>query len=415
MYPRQESKGARLAGDSERRARRTALAAARPGAPARDDVKRVATPPRADWEEKVASVGLVWHTPDGTPYWDESAYYEILSPEVDVLETATNELHAICLEAVQHVIDRARWRELSIPDSAAALITQSWEEEPPAIYGRFDLAYDGTSPPTLLEYNADTPTALLEAAVVQWHWIQERFPDRDQFNSIHDRLIAGWKDLAPYLGEGPLYFASMDEWEDTITTAYMRDTAQQAGITTAQIGVAAVGWDSVRRRFVDDADRPIATCFKLYPWEWMVREAFAPHLLEAAAATRWIEPAWKMVLSNKGILPILWELHTGHPNLLECYFEPGRGRLSAYAQKPLLSREGANVTLVAPGVHEATAGTYGDEGFVYQALAPGMEHDGRYAVIGSWVIQGESAGIGIRESLSRVTDNRSRFVPHLIG
>jgi glutathionylspermidine synthase len=36
------------------------------------------------------------------------------------------------------------------------------------LYGRFDLAYRGDGPPKLLEYNADTPTALFEAAVVQW-------------------------------------------------------------------------------------------------------------------------------------------------------------------------------------------------------------------------------------------------------
>ena len=35
-----------------------------------------------------------------------------------------------------------------------------------------------------------------------------------------------------------------------------------------------------------------------------------------------------------------------------------------------------------------------------------------HPVIGSWVIDGVSAGMGIRESASPVTDDTSRFVPH---
>ena len=36
-----------------------------------------------------------------------------------------------------------------------------------------------------------------------------------------------------------------------------------------------------------------------------------------------------------------------------------------------------------------------------------------YPVLGSWVIDGTAAGIGIRESATPVTDNLSAFVPHL--
>ena len=67
------------------------------------------------------------------------------------------------------------------------------------MYGRFDLAYDGTTPPKLLEYNADTPTSLLEAAVIQWRWQQDMRPERDQFNSIHERLLADCGDYTAHV------------------------------------------------------------------------------------------------------------------------------------------------------------------------------------------------------------------------
>ena len=91
---------------------------------------------------------------------------------------------------MQHVIDENRYAELKIPEHAIPLIERAWKEEPPSIYGRFDLAYDGKSPPVMLEYNADTPTSLLEASVIQWDWLEALHKGADQFNSIHERLVA---------------------------------------------------------------------------------------------------------------------------------------------------------------------------------------------------------------------------------
>lgn len=371
-------------------------------------MERRSVHPRQNWQKTVASQGLTFHTPGGQPYWDESACYAFTAKEVDALEAATNELHQMCLNAVQHVIDKDRFRDLQIPDAAAELIKQAWEKEPPAIYGRFDLAFDGERI-KLLEYNADTPTALLEAAVIQWYWLQDFAPGSDQFNSIHERLIKKWRELNDYLSK-PLYFAHMNEPEDAMTACYMRDTAEQAGIKTAELLIDEMGWNG--SGYTDPGEHMIHACFKLYPWEWMVREEFGSHLTEVRDLVNWIEPIWKMVLSNKGILPILWELYPNHENLLKTYFSSAR-EMSTYARKPLLSREGANIALTTSEGQTATGGLYGQEGYIYQELAPIPNFNGMHPVIGSWVIDGESAGIGIRESDTLVTTNLSRFIPHL--
>jgi len=374
-------------------------------------VQRVESEPRRGWQAKVEELGLTFHTP-GDPYWYESAHYVLSAEEVDTLERATNRLHEMCVAAAGHVIEKKRFDDLGIPPFARDLVVRSWEADTPSIYGRFDLAYDGEGPPKLLEYNADTPTALYEAAVVQWKWLEELHPGKDQFNSIHERLIATWKELKPYLKGEPLYFASLDDAEDIVTSSYLRDCASQAGISTDQLFVGKIGWDHRRRLFVDEAERPMQSVFKLYPWEWMLDEDFAPFLV-TDEATQWIEPAWKILLSSKGILPILWELYPNDPNLLEAYLDRGENRLREYAKKPLFSREGANVTLYDDrGPLAASEGDYGKEGFIYQALARLPEFDGQRAVVGSWMVGQEAAGIGIRESAGPITDNRSRFVPH---
>src|ERR1019366_1224496 len=168
--------------------------------------------------------------------------YEFTAKEVDVLEAATNELEKMTLQAAQHVIDNKLYARLAIPEMAVPLIESSWEAEPPSLYGRFDLAFDGVNPPKLLEYNADTPTGLLEAAVVQWYWLQDCFPKRDQFNSLHERLVALWKELAKYLPGRRIDFCSMDDAEDGMTVTYLQDTAQQAGLAASIFPSDESGW-----------------------------------------------------------------------------------------------------------------------------------------------------------------------------
>jgi glutathionylspermidine synthase len=271
-----------------------------------------------------------------------------------------------------------------------------------------DLAFGPDGVPKLLEYNADTPTSLLEGSVIQWTWQSEVLPGADQFNLLHDRLIARWRELAPRLG-GTCHFACVDDLEDLMTVGYLRDTAEQAGVTTTGLTMEDIGYDAATGRLVDLDNEPIGSLFKLYPWEGLVLDDLAAML--PALRVAWMEPAWKMVLSNKAILPILWELFPGHPNLLEASREPIAG---PYVKKPLLGREGANVTVVAPGVEVSTAGPYVDRGYVYQAYAELGAHDGMRPVIGSWIVGDQPAGIGIREIAGYVHSNTATFVPHVV-
>jgi glutathionylspermidine synthase len=374
-------------------------------------MKRHLISQRSNWRSIIENQGFLFHTSEEGNYWDESSYYEFTASQVDTLEAATNELHRICLEAVQHVIDKRRYKELHIPNHAISLIEQSWNNETPAIYGRFDLSYNGNSAPKMLEYNADTPTSLLEAAVVQWHWMKDKFPHADQFNSIHERLVAKWTELKDYLNAGPLYFTGLDALEDYMNLMYMKSTAEEAGLEVKDIDISDIGWHHKDRQFVDNEMYDMTNVFKLYPWEWLLHEEFGQNIVDSFDKCLWIEPPWKLILSNKGILPILWELFPNHPNLLPSYFSDAK--LKSYVKKPLYSREGANITIHSNGVNISTDGEYGEEGYVYQEYAPLPNFDGNYPVIGSWVIDGVSAGMGIRECNSLVTNNMSRFIPHI--
>jgi glutathionylspermidine synthase len=378
-------------------------------------MKRILSIPRPDWKNKVEAVGLAWHSSKGD-YWNEQAYYSFTMDEVLRIERATAEMHARCLEAVEHVITNRLYSKLHIPESAIHQIEATWEQEPPSLYGRFDFAYTGIGEPRMLEYNADTPTSLVEASVVQWDWLQELHPNNDQFNSIHEKLIACWADFAQYLKGDVLHFASMEDIEDEMTVHYLRDVAEQAGLKTKFIHINKIGL-TTDGFFTDEDDEVISSCFKLYPWEWMVHEGYAQTLAEIGTDMMWIEPAWKQILSNKGILPILSDLFPDHPNILKASFDKSDTILmDAFVEKPLLSREGAgvSVTMFDQEVVKTDSQGYGEEGFVYQEMAGIPEIDGRYPIIGSWIIGQEPAGMGIRESKHYVSDNLSMFAPHLI-
>jgi glutathionylspermidine synthase len=372
-------------------------------------VQREKLIPRIDWPQKVGALGFGFHTIAGEVYWDERACYRFGAEEIDTLEAASAELHARSLEAVARVVEKRDFARFAIPEPFHALIERSWADGDKSLYGRFDLWWNGSGEPKMLEYNADTPTALLEASVIQWYWLQDVHPDADQFNSIHEKLIERWKAMRGELpADGRLYFAGDgDSAEDMGNLDYLRDTATQAGLEALPIDIADIGWDGAR--FVDLESRALRALFKLYPWEWMVREEFGANLL--ANTMKVIEPPWKMLLANKAILPVLWEMFPDNPNLLAASFEPGRFATD-FVKKPIYSREGANVSITSAAGRVEAPGEYGAEGFIWQAYQELPRFDGNYAVIGSWIVGDEPAGIGIREDATPITKDTSRFVPH---
>ena len=205
-------------------------------------MKRLVIEPRPNWKKDVERMGLSFHTIDGERYWDESACYEFTADEIDEIEKATQAINDMTLEVAQRIVSENLFSKLGIPDYLALPITNSWDLDEPTIYGRYDFCCRPGEKPKLLEYNADTPTALLEAAVIQWHWLQDTHANMDQFNSIHEKLIERWNRLS-FVRTETIHFASIKNHdEDYWTTNYLRDTAIQAGFSTEFVHLEDIGW-----------------------------------------------------------------------------------------------------------------------------------------------------------------------------
>lgn len=405
-------------------------------------MKKIDLPERPGWRDRAAELGFTFADMGGEPYWDESSAYRFTLAEVENdIEDPSTELHAMVREAVATALASDEWlSRMDIPSEHWDFIADSWKAGEPELYGRMDLAYDGNGPAKLLEYNADTPTSLYEFASFQWLWLEDQqrlgvlSPRTDQFNAIHEALAARWAEIAAP-GTDIHFAADKQNPEDYATVEALGWAAREADLGAHFTDLAGIGLTE-EGQFADDENRVIGTLFKLYPWEDMLRDDFAQHL--ASSQTRFIEPPWKAVVSNKAILPLLWQMFPGHPNLLPAFFEAdvaealrggtpapriakafeaARDALRAgHVSKPIFSREGAGVVIHQQGreVERAPDDSYDHHARIVQALAPLPDFGGFYPVVGAWIVGEVCVGMGLREDASRITHNLSRFKPHYI-
>lgn len=443
-------------------------------------MKRVSNPERVDATKIVQGQGLVYTSDnkfeaDGiTPnwlykYWTENAHYEFTSEEIALMETAVAAVFDMCEKLGDMlVLPENQWRieqQLAVPHFAVKQVVETWNRESwnvhsnsleswGSVYGRFDLRFGGLDHPDpemripkIYEFNADTPTSLVESAAIQWFWLEQTGFGQDQWNSLDERLVAAWQrnmyQIEQKLGHKPVvYFAASSEQtigEDVQNTILMAETCAKAGYETRTIYMEQIEMDD-KGRFFDPDMQHIDVIFKLFPWEHLVLDEFGEAAFEDmervawymegeyAGGTIWIEPPYKMLWSNKGLMALLWEMfgnsdHPGAQFLLPTWFE-GEAPQSTkgYAKKPLLSREGADITLFESDgsvIAKDIKDEYGSEGFILQELAlPPVfqKEDGKevHPVLGVWMVDGEPAGMGIRESSGAITDDFANFVPHSI-
>lgn len=384
-------------------------------------MKRQTFVPRPDWQARLEAVGMLWHgsTPEHpVPYWAEEAGYRFSQAEIAALEASAQRLVGCVLTATDYAITEGRLAALGIPDFMEAAVRESWDRDDPSVYLRLDLAYRTGAEPQLLEVNGQTPTSLLEAAVCQWQWLEDRqqrgeiAASAGQWNTIHEALGEQWAHLRDARGLREVMFSAAFNDEDIATVTYLRELANAAGLRTAFLDVDDLGLSRESEYLLDLWPRPIEHLMWLWPFEF-AWDASAGESL-ASTRTRFIEPLWKAVSSSKGLLAVMHELFPDDPSILPASLTSGTLRGPA-VQKPLFSREGQNVVL--PGA-AMTAGDYAGYSLIEQAyteLPIYTADDGpRYPVLGVWAAGDEVCGLGIREGRGRVTDNRASFVPHWV-
>ena len=388
--------------------------------------------PFVNFQNEFENIGFNFHSIDGK-YWNDGIAYRFTLAEIEKIEKATEELFSIVYNTCEDIVTRGDTERFGFNSDVAQMIENSWNLCEYGTYSRFDLAYDGTNI-KMLEINADTPTCLIESSLAQHYWLLHQkninglAKHVDQFNFIHETLLEMFDEYKQSFGVSSIGFAvsAQDTSEDYDNAQYLAETALAAGIETSTNHIQLIEDIAINEyggMYLQDG-RFVDAVFKLYPWEWMIaenKEVASRFGRMTRPESLMLEPMFKLLMSNKGIMVRAWELYKNHPNLLPTFFadsSDGRNAISygKWCKKPTLSREGANITKIDAGKPVDITGTdfYNeyDKDYIVQQWFDIPRHDGMMPMIGSWNIHGTPCGIGLREEQSDVTGNGSLFVPH---
>ena len=384
------------------------------------------TPLDTDYLE---SLGFVWHTDsDESPYISDELIV-LSEAEAEAYYAATNELYDMVVEAAEHVVENDLFHEIGIPFNLIDMIKESWENDVHwHLYGRFDLAggLDG-KPIKLLEFNADTPTALFETAIIQWAMLKkDGLEESSQFNALYEALVDNFKRLVTLEEDVSAFEENYDGWdflftsvkgnsEEENTVRLLQHIATEAGYQTEFAYIDEIEFSAEEGIIYNDKNYEL--WFKLIPWEDIALEEsdlamILTNIIKNQKAIIF-NPAYTLLFQSKGLLKILWDLYPNHPLLLETSFEPLEGQKQV--KKPIFGREGGSVSILDEEANalESVVGDYDNHKMVYQAYTE-LETDSQGDSYQAGVFYAyEACGLGFRKG-GKILDNMSKFVGHIV-
>ena len=375
------------------------------------------------------SLGFVWHTDSDKTSYIADELVVLLEAEAKAYYEAANTLYDMYIEAAEYVIENNLFHEIGIPFNLVEIIKESWESDVHwHLYGRFDLAggIDG-KPIKLLEFNADTPTALFETAIIQWAILkQNNMEESSQFNATYEALFDNFKRVVTLEEDLSTFEERYDGWKFLFTS--IRGNAEEENTVRLLQHIATEAGFETEFAFMDDVEfddegiyyqeESYELWFKLIPWEEIALEESDLAMLLANIIRNQkaiiFNPAYTLLFQSKGLLKILWDLYPNHPLLLESSFEPLEGQKQV--KKPIFGREGGNVSILDENASELefTDGDYANHKMLYQAYTElAADAQGNSYQAGVFYAY-EACGLGFRKG-GKILDNSSKFVGHIIS
>ena len=380
-------------------------------------------------DKTLDEIGFTWHTDsDGTKYVSDELV-QLTKEEAEAYYEAANTIYDMYVAAAEYVIDNNLFFELGIPFNLIEMIKKSWENDVHwHIYGRFDLAggIDGQDI-KLIEFNADTPTALFETALLQWGILKSnKMDEAKQFNNVYESISDNFKRLITLFDDTKKFNELYDGWkilfssvegndEEEATTKLLQQMATDAGFVTGFEFLQNVQFDD--DGIYDKDGNAYEYWFKLYPWEDMATDepeltTTLTHIMQKQKAII-LNPAYTLLFQSKGIMAILYELFPDSPYLLKTSFEPLEG--IKQVQKPVFGREGANTKIIEVDgtINTETDGPYDNYKKVYQEFVefPQDVHGEKYQA--GVFFAYEACGLGFRKG-GNILNNMSKFVGHIL-
>ena len=393
-------------------------------------MKRLKIAPRQNWQSIVEAQGLPYHSAGGV-YWQDDVYYSMTQQQADYIDDVTTSAYSMIHRLVrkmmsnslERVVIRKRMVDSGILPDAVEAVFENWDEigqyKTRTSYGRFDLAFDKNMRLRMFEYNADTPVVLIETGYCQWEWLVDQFGDKvgdsvGQINELYPELkemFYSWKsqgihDMVFTCDKGQIG----EVYEYEASCLYLMEIAAEAGISGTFKFTEQLEVGNVKPIITVDGKLPGAV-FKLYPTEWLVDDLHHNGWKNAADVLRvnnLIEEPFKLLMGGKWLLPELWKEY-GSDVFIPAWHNRNDCLNKKVVAKSYYGRIGMEVEVLQPGEQTTLQCPV-----IYQEFTESFEVDGWKPVLCSWVINGRSAGVGIREQQTEVTTDSCRFAPHVV-
>ena len=374
-------------------------------------------------------LGFGWHTDSDQSKYIANELVVVTDSEAEAYYEAVNELYDMYAAAAEHVIKNNLFFDLGIPFNLIDVIKKSWDNDVHwHLYGRFDLAGGiGGAPIKLIEFNADTPTALFETAILQWALLKHNALDEErQFNNVYQAISDNFRRLVSLFDDPEAFEKHYDGWkilfssasgnvEEEQTARLLQQMAIDAGFITGFEPLGGVKFDD--EGIYDAHEEPYEYWFKLYPWEDIAIEEseLATQLSTIMENQKAIilNPAYTLLFQSKGMMKILCDLFPDSPYLLKTSFEPLKGLQQV--EKRMFGREGANVRIMdaSGSVIEENDGPYGNFKPIYQEYVEfPRDAQGNSYQAGVFFAY-EACGLGFRRG-GKILGNMSKFVGHVL-
>ncbi|KAA3437500.1 glutathionylspermidine synthase family protein [Rufibacter hautae] len=381
-------------------------------------------PHHGDVTKMVHQMGWEWVVEEECQTYLSGEAVVLTQAAADELLEAASAVYQMMVEAVPDDLPDDFLRKIGIPEKLWRAVRHSWNDERHwHIYGRFDFAQtpEGVK---LLEFNADTATAIPETAVVQWASLAAAGKNESQqANGLYEGLVEQfrtWQGLNPELEPALLFIYMPDSKEDYTNCEVLAQAAHEAGFDTYicaahEMQVSTLGAErGVWAQIGAEQWRKFPFLFKLVPWELFLE--LEPELctdlidLQYSRSVLVANPAYSLLFQSKGMLAWLWQQFPYHPLLLRTEFTSFSGKA---VEKPIFGREGQNIQVHENTDVSSTTGDYGYQPHIYQAWAelPQDAQGYRYQAGVFWA--GEGSAIGFRRERGIIT-NLSQFVAHVV-
>ena len=386
-----------------------------------------------------------WDRIDGIEYGLAGIHYitEEFRREIAFATEGLGKIFTKTVYAIQNADDELL-RDLGIPEEALSAVRVLVNPEVVTVIGRFDFAktIEGLK---LLEFNADTPTSVVEAFFVNPKACSFfGAKNTNEGMELHIReafqtILKSYQDLG-YATDSIVFSALSWHDEDRDTVKYLLD---QSGLKATFVALEDLRISEDRLcALIDEGMIPIEVWYRLHALEKLAVESderdnypTGAHVLDLVARKKLaiINPPSAFVSQTKALLSLIWNLHevnefyTSEEHqlidkyMLPTYMENRFLHKAPYVTKPIFGREGGAVCIFeADGVmvEQDRDDYYWDQPMIFQKRVEMEEvennsekgfYRGRL-LWGSFLVGGKASAICARIG-ERITGNLACFLP----